>query len=513
MKVIRMLLIAVLVCGVNVSAARDKHDEKPLRTCTFYFKLPLAQPQYHWKFVNKDVYLSGRLLMRIISEDQVNEIVIFEKGEIASGWKVLSTKRGPQGNSVYFGFFSTAKYRTQPSDKVELELMANEDLDGIGRLQTGTLKAGIHKAKGTLKIYDTSSDRAFVQWHDKWLLDITSEKGWRSSNAAFFINNNGTVRSLTNDEKNRLYASVHTNKRRFYGTYDISVMETIVDNRETHAINAGSPSKHFRKVRIRKGLIRKRIDITEYTDALRKTVQAETSLFGDALKLSDTDSIQRYEHTQKTVLIEKMNWDSHYDISAFGKTDPKIATTIRVMCYLFGNEKKEEDHHEISNTLGNTGGVDQIQLIDLSNKSVVYTLELDKEDWSACRKIQWYHGGGNTLAKTIEYTHFKKPVAFNNQADPGDSDYLLPHKIVRRYYEKDGNEVKHEILDIVDASMANRHKQDSHDLVRLVREKDFNIHIPDDYLIVDKRNEESVIIKPADVGRQNFIADLNRGKK
>ncbi len=182
-------------------------------------KLPLLQPRFHWTFMSREDFLSGKLVLRIIREGQSNDIVIFENGKLSDGWEAMPIT-GPRKGEIYFGFRSTRKYLTAPGDKLELELTVTKDLDGIGAMQTGILPAGKYKSRGAyswlVDEYDTSAFaeglakkgkqspaeqeellnklrarceyRAFLElWKDQWALKITSEKGWLSDKQAAAI--------------------------------------------------------------------------------------------------------------------------------------------------------------------------------------------------------------------------------------------------------------------------------------------------------------------------------------
>ncbi|MBL7153632.1 MAG: hypothetical protein ISS79_07935 [Phycisphaerae bacterium] len=179
-------------------------------------KLPLLQPRFHWTFMSREDFLSGKLVLRIIREGQSNDIVIFENGKLSDGWEAMPIT-GPRKGEIYFGFTSTRKYLTAPGDKLELELTVTKDLAGIGAMQTGILPAGKHKSRGTYsglvdkddisawaeklakegkkspaeqeellnKLRAMVEQRAFLEsWKDQWSLKITSEKGWLSDKKA-----------------------------------------------------------------------------------------------------------------------------------------------------------------------------------------------------------------------------------------------------------------------------------------------------------------------------------------
>jgi hypothetical protein len=190
---------------------------KEPRERTISLKLPLLQPRFHWTFMNREDFLSGKLLLRIIRDGQSNEIVIFEKGRFSDGWEAMPMTSMPDKGEIYFGFISTHKYLTAPGDKLELELTVIKDLPGIGAIQTGTLPAEKYESRGTYSWltdeYDTTllakelskegkispieqetlfnklremcEHKAFLEsWKDQWPLIITSEKGWLSEEKA-----------------------------------------------------------------------------------------------------------------------------------------------------------------------------------------------------------------------------------------------------------------------------------------------------------------------------------------
>ena len=111
-------------------------------------KIPLAGIQFHWCFMNRDELLSGKLTLEIRRGDTTNEIVIFEGGAITPGWET-PLSGSPCGEDFYFWFFSTTRYLTAPGDELKVELIVQEDLEGIGAYQTGILEAGTYRTAGT----------------------------------------------------------------------------------------------------------------------------------------------------------------------------------------------------------------------------------------------------------------------------------------------------------------------------------------------------------------------------
>ncbi len=174
-------------------------------------KLPLQQPRFHWRFMSRKDFLSGKMLLRIIRDGESTEIVIFENGQFSDGWEAMQPPPKLGKEEIYFGFVSTGKYLTAPGDKLELELTVTKNLEGMGALQTGILPAGTYTSRGTYSWLVDESDtsllaeelkkegrfstseqeallkkhhemvdyRAFLEsWKEQWPLIITSEKGW-----------------------------------------------------------------------------------------------------------------------------------------------------------------------------------------------------------------------------------------------------------------------------------------------------------------------------------------------
>lgn len=217
-KMYLLSLAAMLVLGIPVFALHMTDMPKNLQTKVqepreraVSLKLPLQQPRFHWRFMSREDFLSGKLLLRIIRDGESTEIVIFENGQFSDGWESMSLPQGPDRGEIYFGFVSTRKYPTAPRDKLELELTVTKDLPGIGALQTGILPAGKYTSQGTYSGLIDEYDNAFLakelakegkrstgeqeallnkmrqmvehkafleSWKDQWPLKITGEKGW-----------------------------------------------------------------------------------------------------------------------------------------------------------------------------------------------------------------------------------------------------------------------------------------------------------------------------------------------
>lgn len=218
-KMCRLALAVTFVLAVPVFSLRMTDMSQDMQTKVeepqervISLKLPLLQPIFHWTFMSREDFLSGKLLLRIMRDSQSNEIVIFEKGQFSDGWEAMPLPPGANNKGeIYFGFISTRKYLTAPGDKLELELTVTKDLPGIGAYQTGILMAGKYKSRGAYSgltdEYDTTllaqklaeegkktpaeqeelldkirqiyRYKAFLEsWINQWPLKITSEKGW-----------------------------------------------------------------------------------------------------------------------------------------------------------------------------------------------------------------------------------------------------------------------------------------------------------------------------------------------
>ena len=156
MKRLPLLALALLITGLGspTAAYGFQFKKPPLSTKvqepvarSISLKLPLGGVRFHWCFMNRDKLLSGKLTLQVKRGDTTNEIVIFEGGEITPGWETASDVPCPEG--FYFMFVSTTQYLTAPGDELEVELIALEDLEGIGAYQTGILPAGTYRTAGT----------------------------------------------------------------------------------------------------------------------------------------------------------------------------------------------------------------------------------------------------------------------------------------------------------------------------------------------------------------------------
>lgn len=170
------------------------------RDRTLCLKLPLRQPDFHWRFLSRQDFLAGKLVLHILRDGESTPITIFDSGKLSAGWQPMTSQNKKAGD-VYFGFLSTKKYSTAPGDRVKIELVTANDLDGIGAMQTGILPAGTYTAEGTYsglidkyvvptslqnlpeetvgKLRQNYEFRAFLEnWEEQWDLHITGEDGW-----------------------------------------------------------------------------------------------------------------------------------------------------------------------------------------------------------------------------------------------------------------------------------------------------------------------------------------------
>jgi len=166
----------------------EKDRQEALAAPTYrkiYFKLPLRQTEFHWRFLDREAFLAGRLVLLLQGKDKQREIIVFEKGDIAEGWAVIETKKAAQ-DGIYFGFVSKIKFLTSINDTVDIQLDVVADLNGIGSENRGILKAGKYSARSGFTIYDPDGT---AYTGDKncsplWDLVITDNRGWMADRKA-----------------------------------------------------------------------------------------------------------------------------------------------------------------------------------------------------------------------------------------------------------------------------------------------------------------------------------------
>ena len=455
---------------------------------TLYFKLPLAQPRYHWKFTDRELYLSGKLVLRISSDKNIDEIIIFDHGKVSDGWTVMESKRGPNENSVYFGFVSTTVYPVKDGDKLELEMIANSDLDGIGRLQTGILKAGTHKAAGKIKIYQADNLQAFISWDDKWQLDITGDKGWYNTEIGILIDDNGNLRPLTEAEEKRLYASVET--REFHGYSDVSFTERIANN--------ASEQSQFRKNRMVDKTTAVRIDSWEYTNG--NNISSYISTLGKGKHISDRSTLY-FDRLRKVVYAKDTEFNLDHDIYTFGRIDSDIATKIRILCEDPSITYQEAFHKDIS-SFSDSDRVNTFKIVNLQDRSTLYEFELCEKNWVLCRRIAFYDKKTKKIAWEIEYSNFNEPIEFKTSVIQGKCGYILPYNVVRKYYSDNGSLNKTETINISDIAMMDSHKNN-----------DFSLHRENYWKYCDIDNivdKEEPLIRISSKDKNRFLLNVDK---
>ena len=172
----RLVALVLGLCILPLAATAQDPPEAATRT--LYLKLPLAQPEHHWRFHDREAFLSGRLTLRMIRAEGQDSMVVFDASRIVPGWSPIETA-GP--GEIYFGFTSATRYVTTPSDSVVIELLVREDLAGIGPELSGILLAGSYRSTGSYSGLTDASDvppRAFLQcWREKWNL-VPTGPGW-----------------------------------------------------------------------------------------------------------------------------------------------------------------------------------------------------------------------------------------------------------------------------------------------------------------------------------------------
>lgn len=188
---VALLLTQSATALYNVSVPDDKQtqEKKPIER-TLSLKLPIKNVQFHWEFLDKSQLLAGSLRLRITRDGKTQDIVVFQDGEFSEGWgPLIDQSMGKTGKDpIYFGFRSTRKYPTAPGDKVEIVLVAKQDLKGIGALLAGYLPAGTYKSEaGAAWLTDkaqagvpqmSQENAAFENWVQQWPVVVTRNEGW-----------------------------------------------------------------------------------------------------------------------------------------------------------------------------------------------------------------------------------------------------------------------------------------------------------------------------------------------
>ena len=180
---------AFALYNVSVPNEKQSQEKKPIKR-TISLKLPIEDVQFHWEFFDRADLLAGKLMLRITRDKKVEEIVIFQDGTFSDGWgPMVKQSLGKTGTDpIYFMFKSSNTYLTAPSDKVEIILVAKQDLKGIGALLAGHLSAGTYKSTASSSwLTDKSQagipagfeqNAAFESWSEQWPLVVTSNQGW-----------------------------------------------------------------------------------------------------------------------------------------------------------------------------------------------------------------------------------------------------------------------------------------------------------------------------------------------
>ena len=526
---------------------------------SIYFKLPLRQPNFHWKFLGREKLLSGKLILQVSRDDTASEIVVFENGQISNCWREIPSSHGPSEQAIYFGFESTCRYLTAPRDELTIELTVPCDLAGIGSIMTGTLSAGVYSSKakftGLTQEYQApeslirklgedknlSTDqkkailerhrsnqqyRAFVgAWTEQWPLKITSRKGWLSEEKAEeysrwysdFVIVPGSLCAkrdahfLDNDEKTRLYNSVGPSSSIGLDT-DVSYTEritvsssptgskrhTLVDPAErilgeliAKARIPGHPATEPRETlfvskRIRVKGVRTWEDLTTFADTAQRQAIRKLTIISNNFDYGDVPTYL-IDHESKSAFIKGMSVESE-DVEKFGRVDRNIRIEIHRICAPTDRVPSElfvevplpwKGPVKLDDRI-----VDEIKCVNTWNGKLRYSIFLDSNDWSMCRKIAYYDPNTGSVSKTIEYKDFKPT---------GEDRVQYPYTIVRRHFDEQGQESKTETIEVTNVMIDEVFKPDV-----------FEFDVPADYTIYDLRNGHVLKIAPGEKFPDNF---------
>jgi hypothetical protein len=176
-----LLVLAASPFAMTFAPAADR---------TLYFKLPVEGARFHWRFLDREAFLSGELTLRILNKGHDQTLVVFRDGKIHEGWYMIGNAR-PNGG-FYFGFASTHRVRTKASDSLVITLKVKTDLLGQGPDSEGVLAAGVWQMTGTysavygggwnpidLVVLAGDPPVAYMQcWKGVWPITITKAEGW-----------------------------------------------------------------------------------------------------------------------------------------------------------------------------------------------------------------------------------------------------------------------------------------------------------------------------------------------
>jgi len=319
------------------------------------------------------------------------------------------------------------------------------------------------------------------------------------------FNTETSARSLTNEEKTRLYDSM---KRRNGAplTIDVSFTKKVVTKPE--AVKRIKEARMEKTKILRKKLNSDSITLGSYEIALPDgseirlsetririgtglTLRKDTTIFANTDKTQtrreattintgyakDSPSYEIDYKLKRVWIRTGWRWSGR-KVLRFGKVDEFIVMDIVRSCSpnrsqrAKARKKKDFLHRGTAAVDGKVVEgkvVDEIECIDLENGKAKYRISLDPNDWQICRKIVWYDDKSGLASKIVEYKQFAKAKG---------SGELFPRLVIRRHFDKEGKEEKVETINITDVVIGLPISDDV-----------FKFDVPTDYTIIDNREK------------------------
>lgn len=187
------LLVALIVVGTyhlmirepspQPSTATQRKGAPPypvLHHRHLYFKLPIANVQYHWVFKSPKEVMAGKLNVTLRCPNLLSvSSTVFSDGTLSKDWLVL-TKTKP--GYLYFGFKSKGTYPTAKGCQLYMEYFLPNDVKGIGYKLQGSLSKGTYRSLGSVTSTTHANKPggfAFIYgWNKYWHIKKSSDIGW-----------------------------------------------------------------------------------------------------------------------------------------------------------------------------------------------------------------------------------------------------------------------------------------------------------------------------------------------
>jgi hypothetical protein len=186
------------------------------------------------------------------------------------------------------------------------------------------------------------------------------------------------------------------------------------------------------------------------------------------------------DHKLKKALIWNGKRWSGLEVRRFGRVDETIAWDTIALCNpnRSQNAKVSKNKKFSYKVSGNFDGnvVDEIECVD-PNGRAKYSISLDSNDWSICRKIVRYDEKSGLVSQIVEYKQFA------NAEGTGEP---FPRLVIRRHFGKEGREEKVETISVTNVVIGQPISKDI-----------FKLDVPDNYTIIDNRYSPPLTTQPS----------------